>query len=82
MTWGIATIVMSPQKLLKYFQRVYFHCLPHLNVNCHIELPWKLMPERFQGLLGMANFALISLALKLSLTLITSVQLGIQCPPL
>jgi hypothetical protein len=65
MTWGIATVVLSPQKLLKHFQWVYFLCLPHLNVNSHIELPWRLIPERYQGL-GMANFALISLALKLS----------------
>ena len=62
---GIATVVMSPQQLLKHFQRVYFQCIPHLNVNRHIELPWRLIPECFQGL-GMANFALISLALKLS----------------
>ncbi len=34
--WAIATIVMSPKKLLDQFQRVYFRCLPLLNVNCHI----------------------------------------------
>ena len=34
-------------------------------MNCHIELPWRLIPERYQGL-GMANFALVSLASKLS----------------
>ncbi len=62
---GIAAVVMSPQQLLKHFQWVYFQCLPHLNVNRHNELPWRLIPECFQGL-GMANFALISLALKLS----------------
>jgi hypothetical protein len=39
MMWGIATIVMSPHKLLKQFQQVYFRGLPLLNVNCHIELP-------------------------------------------
>jgi hypothetical protein len=44
MTWGIATVVMHPQKLLAQFQRVYFKCLPSLNVNCHIELPWHLIP--------------------------------------
>jgi hypothetical protein len=38
---------------------------PHLNMNRHIELPWRLIPECYQGL-GMANFALISLASKLS----------------
>ena len=65
MTWGIATVVLSPQKLFKQFQWVYFQCLPHLNVNCHIELPWRLIPECYQGL-GMINFALITLTLKLS----------------
>ncbi len=45
MTWGIATVVMSPQKLLAQMQRVYFRCLPSLNVNCHIELPWHLISE-------------------------------------
>jgi hypothetical protein len=45
MMWGIATIVMSPHKLMKQFQQVYFRCLPLLNVNCHIELPWRLIPE-------------------------------------
>jgi hypothetical protein len=58
MMWGIASIVMSPQKLLAQMQRVYFKCLPSLNVNCHIELPWRLIPERYQEL-GMANFPLV-----------------------
>ncbi len=63
--WGIATVVMSPHKLLKQFQGVYFRCLPLLNVNCHIDLLWRLIPEEYQGL-GMANYALVSLASKLS----------------
>ncbi len=45
MTWGITTVVMPPQKLSAQFQRVYFKCLPSLNVNCHIELPWRVIPE-------------------------------------
>jgi hypothetical protein len=45
MTWGIATVVMPPQKLLAQIQWVYFRCLPSLNVNCHIELPWRLILE-------------------------------------
>ncbi len=45
MTWGIVTVVMPPQKLLAQIQRVYFRCLPMLNVNCHIVLPWRLIPE-------------------------------------
>ncbi len=66
MMWGIATVVMSPLKLLEQFQRVYFRCLPSLNVNQHINLPWWLIPERYQGL-GLPNFTLISLASKLFL---------------
>jgi hypothetical protein len=62
--WGIATMVMPPLKLLEQIQRVYFRCLPMLNVNCHINLPWQLIPEKYQGL-GMANYALVSLSLKL-----------------
>jgi hypothetical protein len=65
MMWGIATIVMSPHKLLKQFEQVYFRCLPLLNVNCHIDLLWRLIPEQYQGL-GMANYALASLASELS----------------
>ncbi len=45
MIWGITTIVMSPHKLLKQFQQVFFRCPPLLNVNCHIDLPWRLILE-------------------------------------
>ncbi len=48
-------------KLLKQFQKVYFRCLPFLNVNCHIDLPWRLIPEHYQGL-GIANYALSKLS--------------------
>jgi hypothetical protein len=65
MMWGIVTVIMSPQKLFDQFQRVYFRCLPLLNVNCHIDLPWHIIPEQYQGL-GMTNYALVSLSLKLS----------------
>ncbi len=65
MMWGIATVLMSPQKPLGLFQQVYFRCLPLLNVDCHINLPWRIIPERYQGL-GMANYALVSLSSKLS----------------
>jgi hypothetical protein len=58
MMWGIATVVMSPQKLLAQMQRVYFKC-------GNIELPWRLILEQYQGL-GMANFALVSLSSKLT----------------
>ena len=49
MTWGIAIVVMPPQKPLAQFQRVYVKCLPSLNVNCHIKLPLRVIPERYQG---------------------------------
>jgi hypothetical protein len=49
MMWGIATLVMSPHRLLKQFQQVYFRCLPLLNVNCHIELPWRLTQSNIKG---------------------------------
>jgi hypothetical protein len=65
MTWGIATVVMSTKKLLAQMQRIYFKCLPSLNINCHIELLWRLIPKRYQGL-GMAIFALVSLSSKLT----------------
>jgi hypothetical protein len=65
MTLRIATVVMPPQKLVVQFQRVYFKCLPSLNVNCHIELPWRVIPEWYQGL-GLTNFALVLLSSKLS----------------
>jgi hypothetical protein len=65
MTWGIATVDLPPQKHLAKFQRVYFKCLPSLNVNCHIELPWRLIPERYHEL-GLTNFALVSLTSKLA----------------
>ncbi len=65
MMWGIATIIMWPHRLLKQFQQKYFRFLPLLNVNCHIDLPWRLIQEQYQGL-GMANYALVFLASKLS----------------
>jgi len=65
MMWDIATIVMSPKRLMDLFQWVYFRCLPLLNVNCHIDLLWHTIPEQYQGL-GMANCTLVSLLLKLS----------------
>ncbi len=33
MMWGIATVIMSPHRLLKQFQWVYFRCLSLLKVN-------------------------------------------------
>jgi hypothetical protein len=65
MIWGLATVILSPHKLLEQLQRVYFKCLPFLNVNFDIDLPRHLIPEQYQGL-GMENYALMSLASKLS----------------
>jgi hypothetical protein len=49
MMQGIATVVMPPLKLLEQIQQVYFRCLPMLNMNCHIILPWQLIPEKNQA---------------------------------
>jgi hypothetical protein len=63
MMWSIATVVMSPQKLLGQFQRAYFRCLPLLNVDCisishgvlyqsNIKaLEWQIMPSSVIGVL-------------------------------
>jgi hypothetical protein len=34
-------------------------------MDCHIDLPWRLIPEQYQGL-GMVNYVLVSLASILS----------------
>ncbi len=65
MMWGVATIVTSPLKLLEQIKRVYFRCLPMITVNCHINLLWQLISEKYKGL-GMANCTLVSLSSKLS----------------
>jgi hypothetical protein len=44
---------------------LHFKCLPSLNVNCHIKLPWRLIPKQYQGL-GLTKFALVSSTSKLS----------------
>ena len=66
MSWGIATVVLSPQELYLATKPVYYRCLPLLGVQRHIELPWRTLPECYQGI-GLPNFALISLASKLQL---------------
>jgi hypothetical protein len=66
MSWGIATVVLSPQELYLVTKPVYYKCLPFLGVQCHIELPWRTLPECYQGI-GLPNFSLISLSAKLQL---------------
>jgi hypothetical protein len=66
MSWGIATVVLSPQELYLVTKPVYYKCLPFLGVQRHIELPWRTLPECYQGI-GLPNFALISLSAKLQL---------------
>jgi hypothetical protein len=64
MLWGITTVVLSSQELYQATRIVFFWCLPLLGVQQHIELPWRTLPEMYQGI-GLPNFALISLAAKL-----------------
>jgi hypothetical protein len=66
MSWGISTIVLSPCKFFLATKPVYYKCLTLLEVQCYIELPWQTLPKAFQGI-GLPNFALLSLALKLQL---------------
>ena len=66
MVWGIATVVLSPRKLYLATKPVYYKCLPFLGVQRHIELPWRTLPECFQGI-GLPNFSLVSLSSKLQL---------------
>jgi hypothetical protein len=67
MSWGISTVVLSSHKLFEAIQPVCFKCLPLLDVQCHIELPWRTLPKSYQGF-GLPNFALHSFASKLQLT--------------
>jgi hypothetical protein len=66
MIWGLATVVLLAQELFATTRPMYFKCLPLLNVQSHIELPWRTLPEAYQGI-GLPNFALHSLAAKLQL---------------
>jgi hypothetical protein len=59
-------VVLSSRELFWAAKPVYFRCLPLLGVQRHIELSWRTRPEAFQGV-GLPNFALLSLALKLQL---------------
>jgi hypothetical protein len=59
-------VVLSSRELFWTTKPVYFRCLLLLSVQHHIELPWRTLPEAFQGD-GLPNFALLSLASKLQL---------------
>ena len=64
MVWGITTVVLSAREMYLLLKPVYFRCLPFLGVQRHIELPWRTIPEKYQGI-GLPNFSLVSLASKL-----------------
>jgi hypothetical protein len=66
MTWGLATVVISPREYFAATRPVYFKCLPLIGVQSHIKLPWRTLPEAYQGI-GLPNFALHALAAKLQL---------------
>ncbi len=66
MVWGIATVVLSSRELFIATKPVFYKCLPFLGVQRHIELPWRTLPECFQGI-GLPNFSLVSLSSKLQL---------------
>jgi hypothetical protein len=64
MTWRLATVVLSARELFAATRPMYFKCLPLLGVQSHIELPWRTLPEAYQGI-GLPNFGLHALAAKL-----------------
>jgi hypothetical protein len=66
MAWGLSTVVLSSKEFALATKPVYFKCLLLLGVQQHIELPWRTLPESFQGI-GLPNLALHSLASKLQL---------------
>ena len=62
-SWGLLSVVMSPAKLERELQDLYFRILPLLGVNRHIELDWRMLGERFGGL-GLPNFVVLAFACK------------------
>jgi hypothetical protein len=66
MCWGLSTVVLLSHELYKATRLVYYKCLPLLGVQQHIKLPWRMLPEAYQGI-GLPNFTLHSLASKLQL---------------
>jgi hypothetical protein len=66
MIWGLVTVVLLALELFATTRPVYFKCLPLLGIQSHIKLPWRTLPEAYQGI-GLPNFALHSCAAKLQL---------------
>jgi hypothetical protein len=66
MLWGLLTVILSLRELFKATRSMYFKCLPLLGIQHHIELPWRTLPEAYQGV-GFPNFALLSLSSTLQL---------------
>jgi len=64
MAWGLVTVVLDPVALSDEIRKVYYKILPFLGVRRNIDLPWRLIPVRFQGL-GLPNFVVWALAAKL-----------------
>ena len=64
MSYGLAAAVLPPTKLDDLMQGLYYKILPLLGVNRCITKPWRMLPEKFQGL-GLPNFVVDCLAAKL-----------------
>jgi hypothetical protein len=64
MVWGITTFVLSAREIYLALKPVYFRCLSFVGIQRHIELPWRMIPEKYQGI-GLPYFSLVSLASKL-----------------
>jgi len=63
MSWGLATVCLSPKQLDCHLRKVWYRVLPFLGVRRNIKLLWRILPERFQGL-GMPNFVVVAFAAK------------------
>ncbi len=66
MSWGLSTVVLSTHEFYEATRPIYFKCLPLLGMQRHIKLPWRTLPEAYQGI-GLPNFSLNLLAAKLQL---------------
>ena len=64
LTWGLATVTMSPEAINKEMQSFYFAILGILGVNRNIAKEWRMLPEKYHGL-GLPNFAILSLSGKI-----------------
>ncbi len=66
MAWGLSTAVLTSKEFFLATKPIYFKCHPLLGIQRHIELPWRTLPESFQGI-GLPNLAIHSLTSKLQL---------------